>query len=139
MANFSTKQYSWCDITVIIGGRPLEGATAVEYSSKRNKERLFGRGCHAHAIQGGNVEVEGKLELWQSELEALTRDAPNKDITRIKSFDITIAYTPDDDTTIVVDVIKGVSFTENAKKMAQGDTHMKVELPFIALDVQRQK
>ncbi len=137
MTTFSSKQYSWCDMSIVFGGRILEGITEVEYTEKKEKEPLYGRGCKPHAIVGGNRSYEGKISVWQSELEAMTRDTKNKDILNL-SFDIVVAYVPHDGGQIVTDILKGVEFTEVKKGMKQGDKNMIVELPIVFLDVKRQ-
>ena len=80
MATFDSKQYAWCDISIAFGGRILIGVTEVEYTEKCEKDLLYGRGCKPHGIVSGNRSYEGKISLWQSELEAMTRDAPSNDI-----------------------------------------------------------
>jgi len=69
------------------GGRILIGVTEVEYTEKREKDLLYGRGCKPHGIVSGNRSYEGKISLWQSELEAMTRDALSNDILGL-SFDL---------------------------------------------------
>ena len=136
---FSTKQYSWADITVSIGGRVLNGVKELEYKETKEKEYLYGRGSKPYAIVHGNHSYEGKLMLWQSELEALTKDAPDNDITNL-NLNITVAYTPsNNDDEVVVDIIEGAEFTENSKTMAQGDTSMEVEAPIMFINVKRQQ
>ena len=87
---------------------------------------------------GGNYSYEGKVSIWQSELEAMTRDAQNKDILTL-NFDLVVAYVPKDGGQIVTDILKGVEFTEVKKAMKQGDKNMIVELPIMFLDVKRQQ
>lgn len=137
MATFNSKQYAWCDISVAFGGRILVGVTEVEYTEKREKDLLYGRGCKPHGVVAGNRSYEGKVSIWQSELEAMTRDAPNNDILNL-SFDLVIAYVPLDGGQIVTDILKNVEFTEVKKAMKQGDKNMVVELPIIFTDVKRQ-
>lgn len=137
MSTFNSKQYSWCSITVAFGGRILNGVTAVEYTEKQEKEALYGRGCKPHGIVSGNRTYEGKVEIWQSELEAMTRDAKNKDVLAL-NFDLVVTYVPKDGGQMVTDIIKGVEFTEVKKAMSQGDKNMIVELPIIFIDVERQ-
>ncbi|MRI64531.1 hypothetical protein EQP59_07145 [Ornithobacterium rhinotracheale] len=137
MTTFSSKQYAWCDISIALGGRILEGATEVEYTEKKEKDYLYGRGCKPHGVVGGNRTYEGKLSIWQSELEAMTRDAKNKDILSL-SFDVVVAYVPHDGGQMVTDILKGVEFTEVKKAMKQGDKNMIVELPILFLNVKRQ-
>ncbi len=138
MATFSSKQYSWCDMSVVFGGRIIEGITAVEYTEKKEKDFLYGRGCKPHSIVGGNRSFEGKLTLWQSELEAMTRDASSNDVLALE-FDVTISYVPSDGGQIVTDILKNVQFTEVKKGMNQGDKNALIELPVIFTDVKRQQ
>lgn len=137
MADFSSKQYSWCDISVSFGGRIIEGITEVEYTKKKDKGYLYGRGCDPHSITRGNNEYEGKIVLWQSELEAMTRDAKNKDVLAL-NFDLVVAYAPEDGQT-VTDILKSVEFTEVKKGMAQGDKNKLIELPIMFLKVKPQQ
>lgn len=125
-------------MSVAFGGRILEGITEVEYTEKVEKELLYGRGCKPHSIVRGNSSFEGKLSIWQSELEAMTRDATNKNILGLE-FDVVIAYVPNDGGQIVTDILKNVQFTEVKKAMKQGDKNMVVELPILFTDVKRQE
>lgn len=129
---FNSSEYSWCDVSTVIGGRILEGLTAIEYSTKQDKELIYGRGCDPHSVGHGNKSSEGKLTVLQSEYEAMVRDARNNDILSL-SIDVTVSYVPKDAGPIVTDILKGVTFTEDAKKANQGDKNMPVELPFLFL------
>lgn len=138
MNTFSSKQYAWSDVSISIGGRILEGAQDVEYTNKQEKDVLRGRGNKPHKIIRGNKSYDGKLTIWQSELEAMTKDAPNKDILAL-NFDIIVSYAPEDGGETVTDVIYSAEFTEVKKGMKQGDKNMLVELPIIFLDVKPQQ
>ena len=138
MSTFSSKQYAWPDLSISIGGRILEGITEVEYTVKQEKDTLLGRGNKPHRITRGNKSFEGKITLWQSELEAMVQDAPNKDILDL-NFDVIVSYVPNDGGQSVTDVLSGCEFTEIKKGMKQGDKNMLVELPIIFLDVKPQQ
>ena len=138
MGVVSSKQYAWADLTIAYGGRILEGVMEVEYTEKKEKDLLYGRGSKPHQILHGNYSYEGKIKLWQSELEAMTKDAPDNDILNL-SFQIILTYVPKDGDQTVTDILKNVEFTEVKKGMAQGDKNMEVELPIIFLDVKRQQ
>lgn len=138
MADFSSKQYSWCSLSIALGGRIIEGVTEVEYTVKKEKEFLYGRGCKPHQILSGNVSYEGKIKIWQSELEAMTRDAQDKDVTKMR-FDIVIAYVPEGGGQIVTDILEGVEITEVKKGIAQGDKNMEIELPILFLNIKYQQ
>jgi len=134
----NTQQYSWADVNVVMGGRLVTGITGVEYNEKSEKKPLYGRGNKPHAIVSGNREYEGKITLWQSELEAMTRDAENKDVLSL-CFNITIAYVPEDGGQIVTDLLMDCEITEIPKAMNQGDTNMLIELPITFTNVKRQQ
>ncbi|AUS06480.1 hypothetical protein [Pseudotamlana carrageenivorans] len=138
MATFNSSEYGWCDISVVFGGRIIEGITEIEYTEKREKDKLYGRGCKPHKVLRGNYDYEGKIILWQSELEAMTRDAPDKDVLKL-NFEIVVSYAPEDGGQMVTDICKSVELTEVKKGMKQGDKNMLVELPIIFLDVKRQQ
>lgn len=133
----SSKQYSWSDTTIAYGGRILEGITGFEYTEKQEKEPLYGRGNKPHKIMAGNKSYEGKLMLWQSEVEAMIADAPNNDILSLE-FEVAIAHVPNDGGQTVVDIWAGVQVTELPKGMNQGDKNRIIELPVIFLDLKRQ-
>ena len=138
MSTYSSKNYSWNDISIAIGGRIIEGVEDIEYSYKQDKGVLRGRGGKGHKITRGNKDYEGKITIWQSELEALIQDSANKDILAI-SFDVIWAFVPDDGGATITDVLSTCEITEYKKSMKQGDKNMLVELPFIFLDVKPQQ
>ena len=134
----SSKQYSWNDISVAFGGKIEEGVTEVEFSVKQEKDVLRGRGNKPYQVLKGNKDFEGKINIWQSALEAMIKDAPNKDILALR-FDVIWAFTPTDGGETVTDVLVGCEIKEYKKSMKQGDKNMLVELPFIFLDVKHQQ
>lgn len=138
MADFSSKEYSWCEMTIDWGGRIIEGITEIEYTKKQEKGVLYGRGCDPHKVLRGNKSYEGKVSIWQSELEAMTRDAPDKDILKL-NFSIGVNYVPHDGGQMVRDTLISVEFTEVKKGMKQGDMNMIVELPIIFTRIKNQQ
>ncbi len=138
MSDFSSKQYSWNDISVAIGGRIIEGIEDIEYSVKQETKPLRGRGNKPHRILSGNESYEGKITLWQSEVEAMIKDAPKKNIMKL-NFDVTWAFVPEDGGETVIDVLVGCKIKEYKKGSKQGDTNMLIELPFEFIDVKNQQ
>ncbi|KFF11229.1 hypothetical protein [Flavobacterium hydatis] len=138
MSTFSSKQYAWSDVSISIGGRIIEGITEVEYTVKQEKETLRGRGNNPHKVTRGNKSYEGKITIWQSELEAMVLSAPNFDILDL-TFDVIVSYVPSDGGKTVIDVLSGCEFTETKKSMKQGDKNMVVELPIVFLGVKAQQ
>ena len=138
MSTISSEQYGWNEISIVIGGRIAEEATDIEYSVKQEKDVLRGRGNKPHRVIRGNIDYEGKLTLWQSAVEAMIKDAPNKNILALK-FDIIWSFAPIDGGETVTDVLVGCEIKEYKKGMKQGDKNMLIELPFIFLDIKHQQ
>ena len=65
------KEYGWEDITAYMGGRDVMGFRSIKYTTKKEKEALYGKGNKALAIQSGNISNDGEIGLTQSEVEAL--------------------------------------------------------------------
>lgn len=130
-----TSEYEYSDTTVVIMGRPVIGAIGVAYKIKRDKTLLPGAGKRAHGIQKGKKTFDGSLTLRQSEVIALDRAAQEKgyeDLTDI-DFDIIVSYLKDG--VLTTDRVVKASVTEYEKSFKDGDAHMEITLPFIALDV----
>jgi hypothetical protein len=138
MSAYSSKNYSWNDISILLGSRIVEGVEDIEYTYKQEKGVLRGRGGKGHKITRGNKDYEGKITLWQSEVESMIKDAPNKDILAL-TFDIVWSFVPDDGGATVTDVLSTCEITEYKKSMKQGDKNMLIELPFMFLDVKPQQ
>lgn len=116
----------------------MKGITAVEYKESQEKDYLYGRGCRPHGVVKGNRSYEGKISIWQSELEAMTRDTRDNDVLNLE-FSVIVAYVPRDGGQVVTDVLKGVQFTEVAKGMEQGDKNKIIEMPMMFIGVKRQQ
>lgn len=134
---YDSSQYAFRDLQVMLLGRVLTGFQGIKYKVSVEKERVFGRGNKALAIQTGNETIEGTLKLLQSELDALQAAAkavnPLNKVTDI-AFDLVVTY--GDGNTAKTDRIFSAQFTEYEKGMEQNDKFMLIELPFIALGVQ---
>ncbi len=126
---FSSKQYSWKDLSVAYGGRIIEGITENEYEIEQDDDFLYGRGNEPHDIIEGNISYKGKLTLWQSELEAMIRDAPGKKLSNLRP-DIVNTYASEEGGQITTDICGNVKFGGYKKSFKQGDKNMLVELPY---------
>lgn len=134
---FNSRQYSYADITLELGGRIVTGARGVKYDSKMEKELVYAKGNEPQHIQRGNISYEGEITILQSELETL-RQLGGGSVLSLR-LDATVVYgDPAKGDVIVTDKIRGLEFTEDAKELKQGDKFMEVTLPFIALRIQNQ-
>jgi len=132
------KQYGWKDVNVVVLGRTIEGITDVKVKRTVTKERQYGRGSQTQYILSGNEEISGSVTLLQDELDAINTAVkavnPALDITKV-AFDIVINYENSEGLS-ATDVVVGAQIEEYEKGMAQGDTHMQIELPYMAKDFQ---
>lgn len=134
---FNSRQYSFADLTLEIGGKVITGFRGLKYSSKQEKELLHGKGNKPISIQRGNITHGGEITLLQSELETL-RVSGDGSVLGL-NLDATAVYgDPANGDTVITDKILGIEFTEDAKEMKQGDKNMEVTLPFICLDIRNQ-
>lgn len=130
---FNSREYEFADITVITGGKDIIGLRGVKYSSKQDKEAIYGKGNLPISIQKGNKSYEGELSLLQRELETLEANSPKRDLMNLQ-FDMVVCYgNPSNGDAMVTDKLIGCQFTEETKEMKQGDKFMEVSLPFIFL------
>lgn len=133
---FSSREYEYSDIRVIVGGRDLAKLRAIEYTSKQEKELLYARGCKPHSVQRGNKSYEGSLTVLQSEVETLELSSGG-DILDVQ-MDIMVTYgNPSKGDVLQTDYLKGCEFTEVPKGMKQGDKFSEHALPFVCLDIVR--
>lgn len=131
---FSSKEYEWADLSVIIAGRMVTGIRSIKYKKQQEKETLYAKGNKPHSIQRGNKTYDGSVSLLQSELEAIEKSAGGDALDA--SMDIIVSYgNPMKGDVIHTDYIKGLEFTEVPKGMSQNDKFAEIELPFIALDI----
>lgn len=134
---FTTREYDWSKVTVVLAGRMVTGVRGVEYTESLEKEALYAKGNKPIGIQHGNKSYSGKIKVLQSELQAM-KDAAKitgNDLLELQ-FNIIVAYgNPLKGDLVRTDVISGAEFTEVPKSINQGDKMMEIELPFIFLDI----
>ena len=137
MSVFNSREYEWSNVQLFMLGRFVTGLQGVSYTSKQEKEYVYGVGNEPRAIQHGNRSYEGELKILQSELEALIASAPQKDLLDLR-FDIVVSYVPRDDSQIINDTLKACEFSEVPKGIEQNDKMMEITLPIIFLGLKHQ-
>ena len=136
--SFDSRQYEFNDLTLELGGRVVTGFRGIKYSTKQEKELLYGKGNQPLSIQKGNISYEGEITVLQNELETL-RKAGSGSVLGL-SLDATVCYgNPANGDVLIIDKIRGLQFTEDGKDMKQGDKKMEITLPFICLRIENQK
>ena len=131
---FNSREYEFADMTLILGGKDITGFRGIKYSTKQEKELLYGKGNKPLSIQKGNISYEGELTILQSELETLAVNANNNSVLNLQ-LDATVSYgNPSQGDVMITDALIGIQFTEEPREMKQGDKNMEISLPFIFLD-----
>ena len=69
--------YSWADIVAAISGVPVTGITGIEYGDDQDVVNKYGAGRHPVGRAKGRITPSAKITLYQEEVEALQRQAPN--------------------------------------------------------------
>lgn len=134
----NTKEYAWADVELFMMGRPVTGARGVKFKSSQEKEVIHASGNEPVGVGHGNKTYEGELTLLQSEVEALTIAAgTGNDIVDIPAFNIVVAFAPKLGDVKSVYTIKFAEFTEVERAMKQNDKFAEINLPFIALGIER--
>ncbi len=129
---FNSREYEFADLTAVVGGKDITGLRGLKYTTKQEKEHLYGKGNEPVAIQKGNKSYEGELTVLVSELETLRLNGGGTILDL--QIDIVAVYgNPLQGDVMVTDVLQGVQFTEEPKEYKQGDKFAEITLPFIFL------
>ena len=130
--------YSWADIVAAISGVPVTGITGIEYGDEQEVVNKYGAGRHPVGRAKGRITPSAKITLYQEEVEALQRQAPNGRLQDIAPFDITVTYIPDSGI-VTVDKIRNCQFKANSRKWKEGDTGQEVELELVTSHIEWNK
>ena len=130
--------YSWADIVAAISGVPVTGITGIEYGDDQEVVNKYGAGRHPVGRAKGRITPSAKITLYQEEVEALQRQAPNGRLQDIAPFDITVTYIPDSGI-VTVDKIRNCQFKANSRKWKEGDTGQEVELEVVPSHIEWNK
>lgn len=130
--------YSWADIVAAISGVPVTGITGIEYGEDQDVVNKYGAGRHPVGRAKGRITPSAKIVLYQEEVEALQRQAPNGRLQDIAPFDITVTYIPESGI-VTVDKIRNCQFKANSRKWKEGDTGQEVELELVPSHIEWNK
>jgi len=130
-------EYSWGDIQVVLPGKtiPVDGITAIEYSSKQDKPNIYARGFKPVARGRSKIEFSGKVTILQGEFEAMVKAITGKsDPLALPMFPITVSYAPEGGV-VVTDKLIQCEFTDWKKGMKTGDPNMEIEMNLVIGDM----
>jgi hypothetical protein len=128
--------YSWGDISVLIGGVPVTGITAIEYDDDQEVVNNYGAGRYPVSRSKGRITCTAKITLDVEEIRAIQSNALNGRIQDILPFDIVVSYLPVDATKIHVDKIRNCQFKKNSRSWSEGDTRKPVELDLVVSHIE---
>lgn len=124
--------YSWGHVTAIIFGVPIIGITEVKFKKTQAKENNYGRGFDVVSRGYGNKEYEGSIKLYRDELQRIINASPNKDVTDIPPFTITVVFGNNiSGVQAQTVVLKFAEFTQDIMEVSQGDTKILCEMPIV--------
>lgn len=133
----SKSEYAWRDQSTVVAGREVGTIQAIEYTTQRAQEYVYGAGDQPHSIQPGNKGYPVRITLLQSDIEALNQSAQAlgaQDLTDIK-FDVINSYAKSVTDARVTDMILGIAVEELPKGWNQGDPKMSIQLSGKALRI----
>lgn len=133
MALIRSEQYDWNSISVVFGGRVLDGCSGIEVEFGYEHEAIRAKGGKAQAINQKNFDCSGTLKLLQSEVEAIIETYGEN--YQKEYFDITWNFTPEGDALAIrTHQIKHAKLGKLKMGMNNGDSHMTVDVQFMALE-----
>ena len=111
------------------------GFRSIKYTTKKEKEALYGKGNKALANQSGNISNDGEIGLTQSEASSLMELTAGGSLLDIQ-LDIVVAYGDPEkgDAPTRCHKLIGVQFTEDPREANQGDKFQDLKLPFVFLE-----
>lgn len=124
------KAYEWADIVVNIGGIPITGITAIEYTDNQTMENVYAAGRNVNARTYGRVEPTAKVSMLMSSIEAIQAASTTGRIQDIPEFDIPVVFIDTNNVT-VRHKLRNVRFMNNGRKSAAGEGAVIVEIDLI--------
>lgn len=121
-------EYSWGDIVCLINGSMVTGITGIEYSDEQEVTENYGAGRYPVSRSKGRITCTGKVTLYASEVNALTKLTSNGRLQDLAAFDIIVSYVPDEGGVVVTDKLRNCQFKKNSRSWSEGDTNEAVDL-----------
>ena len=122
--------YGWGDISVVIGGTPITGITAVKYAEKQDKENVYGAGRYPTARGVGRVKCTASITLSVETVTAIIKNNPTGGLNGMAPFPIVVMYQPKGGP-IIKDIIMNAEFMEDNRDWKEGDMHKDVTLDLL--------
>lgn len=128
------KSYENADITVNIGGLPIAGITALNYTEEDDITSVFGAGRKHVSYGVGQIKTSGSITLLMEEVQNIVAVSPNGRIQDLAPFNITVSFVDASLQTVVHRLVK-CKFKKNVVDTKTGDTSIPVEIPLFVGDI----
>lgn len=122
--------YSWGNLVCALFKTPITQVTKITWKRKQAMENNYGQGNEPISRGFGKVEYEGSIEIYQDLWLQIKAAAPNGDPFQFDPFDFTMVL---GGTRVAPKKItlKFMQFIEDGLDVGQGDTSIKITVPFI--------
>ncbi len=126
------EAYAWASIRTTILGRPVAGITAIEYGEKEAMKDNHGGGQFVTSRGYGEINATAKVTLEMKEVEGIQLSIGSGRLQDIPPFDIIVAYKSVGGLNpVIIHRLRNCQFTNNDRKVKQGDLGIEVELELI--------
>jgi len=119
--------YSWSQVVINILNQRVTGVKKIMYKESEEIQDNYGAGNRPVSRSFGKIETEGSIELFMSEIEALTAAISTGRLQDIPEFDVVVSYLPNNGT-IVSHVLKNCRFKTNGREASEGDLEITEEI-----------
>jgi hypothetical protein len=130
------KSVENADVLMTVMGTPIFGLRSIEFNQMLNDmQGVTGTGRDYVSYVNGKLSKSGSVTMLAEECFNIESVAPNKDVTLIPLFPITVTFTDASFATIsylVTAKFKGFNY-----KTADGDTAMPIDCPLFIASIKR--
>lgn len=126
--------YSWGNLSIVLFGNVVIGATKLSYKAKQDKKNGMAWGNKPVYREYGNYEYEGSIEMYYDEWKKIVSVSPNGDPLQILPSDIQVVFSGSRVLPTGAS-LKAVEFMENPFDGNQGDSSFKVTIPLLIGDI----
>jgi hypothetical protein len=127
------RAYDFASVTVIIGGVPFRGISAINYTEEQEKANNFGTGNSPVSRGRGAVDTSVSIDISMSEIEKIRDSAPEGRLLNLEPFDIIVTH--GNPQRPVSHTIKNCEFTNDGVEGSQGDTDLTKSFELVASHV----
>lgn len=126
------KAYDSGDVVITFLGNIANEVGEIEYGIDQDHQLNYGLGNKATSWSMGKEKPNGKIVVSMKELVAIENAAPNRNILKIKPFDINVSFV-NEYNQIVNDTI--VCKFQSWGRSVNGEMGLMRELPLFVLDI----